>query len=199
MFFFISDPLLNPMSGYKYSFFHRGSLFFEHKIDGQHEEHGPKKVVQPQGFGLEKESRENGENQQCDHFLYDLELQESEGASRAFEAHPVGRDHKAVFKQGDAPADEDDSPQGHTLEKSEPQLAVPGQGHERVGDDQQQNSVYSFHFSILYSVGFKLLPMQACLYLRLLKLRGDRLRGIFQVTLADKRTKFFKSNNKPGR
>ena len=52
----------------------------------------------------------------------------------------VGRDLEAVFEEGDAPTQEDD---GHGPETFEPRfegdMPVPGQRHEGVGDDEQQN------------------------------------------------------------
>ena len=79
------------MSGYKYSLFRRGSLFFEHEIDRQHEEKGPEQVVEPERFGFEKQGGENGEDEQCDDLLDHFELQEAERASGTFEADAVRR------------------------------------------------------------------------------------------------------------
>jgi len=80
----------------------------------------------------EVESDEDTEDHQRDNLLDYLELDGRE----AIGAQAVGRHLKAVLKEGDGPTDQDDLPQRLVTEA---EMAVPGEGHEDVGDDEQND------------------------------------------------------------
>jgi len=88
-------------------------------------------VIPPQ-MRAEVKRGEYGEDREGDDFLDDLELDGRE--TRGTDA--VGGHLQAVLKEGDAPADEDDLPQ-RVLAVF--QVAIPGNGHEDVGEDEQNN------------------------------------------------------------
>ena len=73
---------------------------------------------------------------QRDDLLDHLELDGRE----ARRADAVGGHLEAVFEEGDAPADEDDLPQGVLAVF---QVAVPGKGHEDVGEDEKNYCPHS--------------------------------------------------------
>lgn len=89
--------------------------------------------VVPAQVLAEVESDEDAEDHQGDDLLDDFELDGRE----AIGAKAVGGYLKAVFKQCDAPTDENDLPQGFV---TEPEVAVPGEGHKDVGKDEQDDS-----------------------------------------------------------
>lgn len=98
---------------------------------------------------LEQEHGYDGEYGQGDHLLDYLKLEQAERAAVTLESDAVGRNHEAVFGQGDAPREQDDDIQGPVARHAgllEAQMAVPGQGHEDVGYNQQKDcDYYQFH------------------------------------------------------
>jgi hypothetical protein len=103
----------------------------EHE-EGSGDEAGEGGKVVPVQAAAEVEDAKDAEDGEGDHFLHDFELVRGEGA----DADAVGRHLEAVFKEGDAPADEDDLPEGDLAEL---QVTVPGEGHEDVGADEQEH------------------------------------------------------------
>src|ERR1039458_8918545 len=89
--------------------------------------------VVPAQMLAEVEEGEDSEDDQRNDLLDDLELD----GRKAVGAHAVGRHLEAVFEEGDAPADQDDLPKRFLAEF---QVAIPGEGHEDVGEDEQDNS-----------------------------------------------------------
>ena len=90
----------------------------------------PGRGVIPAQVGAEVESGKDAEHDEGDDLLNDLELNGRE----AFGADAVGGHLEAVFKESNAPADDDDLPEGFVAEL---QVAIPGKGHEDVGDDEK--------------------------------------------------------------
>jgi len=82
------------------------------------------------------EGHEDAEDRQRDNLLDHLELDRREVGC----ADAVGRYLKAVLEQCDAPTDEDDLPQRLVAES---QVAVPGKGHEDVGEDEKNDGPHS--------------------------------------------------------
>ena len=77
------------------------------------------------------EHREGHEDAERDCFLHDLQLRQAElGVADA-----VGRHLQQIFEQRDAPADEGRDVPGAVVQAF--QVAVPGEGHEDVRQDQQ--------------------------------------------------------------
>lgn len=88
---------------------------------------------------------EDCEYYERDDFLHYFKLDEGIGASVVGEAYAVGRYLKAVFEQSDAPREEDDCkewPGGRYSGGLQFEMAVPGDGHENIADDEEQNCGY---------------------------------------------------------
>lgn len=86
----------------------------------------------PTKFFAEIEKCKHAKNRQRNDFLDDLELER-----RVHGAAPtVGRNLETIFKESNAPAHHDDQPQRRTFKF---QMPVPGEGHEGVGTDEQQD------------------------------------------------------------
>jgi hypothetical protein len=86
----------------------------------------------PQRFAYSADSDFDGEHDQRDRLLDDLELIRGELPV----ADPVRGHLEAVLEERNPPADEHGGGDGR---RSVAQMPVPGGGHERVGDDQQQD------------------------------------------------------------
>src|ERR1039458_1434636 len=80
----------------------------------------------------EVDEGEDGEDDEGDDLLDDLELDGREAGG----ADAVGRHLQAVLEEGDAPTDEDDLPE-RVLAVF--QVAVPGNGHKDVGEDEKDH------------------------------------------------------------
>ena len=91
------------------------NLFFEGKKHGENDENEGKDMVPAESFGLENRNHDDGEHGQRNGFLYDFQLDKIERAAVLDGTHTVGRNHKRVFEQGDAPRHEDDQIQGPVL------------------------------------------------------------------------------------
>lgn len=119
---------------------HGRLLFAEDEVDGQNQAEESGEVVPAQRIRAHEDQREDGEDRERDDLLDHLELPDREGTAEFGAADAVGRDLKAIFKQGDAPAQQHD---GHEAEALEPRfegdMPVPGQRHESVGDDEQND------------------------------------------------------------
>ena len=99
-------------------------------------------MVPVDGFALEDEGDDEGEDRQGDDLLDDLELHQGEGAAVDGGAHPVGRNHEDILEKSQAPGGEDNQDQRPVtadihLRKLE--LSVPGERHENVRNDEQQD------------------------------------------------------------
>ena len=88
--------------------------------------------VVPAQMLAEVEGDEDAEDHQGDDLLDHLELDEREAAS----TDAVGRHLEAVFEKSDAPTDENDLPQRLLAEL---QVAIPGEGHEDVGEGEKND------------------------------------------------------------
>jgi hypothetical protein len=86
--------------------------------------------VVPAQMLAEIDQCEDGEDAEGDDLLDHFELDRREVPG----TDPVRRNLQAVFKESDAPADQDDLPE-RVLAVF--QVAVPGNGHEDVGEDEQ--------------------------------------------------------------
>ena len=78
------------------------------------------------------EDQEGGEDGEGDHLLHRLQL----GGRIDGRAETVGRHGQAVFEEGNSPADDDRQPERPAAEL---QVAVPGEGHEYVRSQQQDD------------------------------------------------------------
>jgi len=111
------------------------NLFFENEVNRQNQEEESYGVIDFEGFVFEKHHRKDGEYHQGNDFLDDFELPEVEWAAVFGKTDAVCRNLKAIFKQGDAPTDQDDAYKTQILAPThllEFQMAIPGKGHKGV-------------------------------------------------------------------
>jgi len=105
-------------------------------------------VVPFERLVFEEEGGEKGKDHQGNDFLQHLEFDQRKGTAVFAEADAVGRYLEKVLEQGNAPADEYN---GYQAQVAEPlhfvefEVAVPGKGHEDVGEDEQSNGIQGFH------------------------------------------------------
>ena|ERR1700744_3653744 len=113
----------------------------EHKVGAHEDEAKGDQVIPPQLF-FENEDGKYTEEGKGNDFLDHLEL---EGAVAFYlVADAVGGDLEAVFKQGNRPADQDDLGERGLFKPFE--VTVPGDGHEDVGTDQQEDGAHRIFF-----------------------------------------------------
>jgi hypothetical protein len=105
--------------------------FFENKACGYHDEEKPHGVV-PLDVLLQVGNRKHRKHNQGNDFLDGLQL----GGIKDVTAIAVGGDLETVFKEGDAPAYQRDLPKRDILVS---QVTVPGEGHENVREQEQNN------------------------------------------------------------
>jgi hypothetical protein len=120
-----------------YSLLFSHSPLFKDYGDGG-DDHDESYGVIPADGLLQVEHREHGKDQQRDYFLDGLELRGAELVG----ADAVGRDLEAIFEEGDHPADDNYLEQRHLAVF---QVAVPGEGHEDVGDGEQGDGSHEFY------------------------------------------------------
>jgi hypothetical protein len=77
------------------------------------------------------ENGERGKDRECDDFLQDLQL----GQAQRCIAKAVGGDLKQILEERDAPTEERSDVPFLVVPVS--QVRIPGEGHERVGDDEK--------------------------------------------------------------
>ena len=114
----------------------------KHKINSGNEAEEGSDVVPVEGFALETKGHDDGEYYQGDDFLQNFELNQGEGAAVVQKADAIGGHLTHIFKQSDAPREEDDGNEGPMATDAcflQLQVAVPGKGHEDVGQDEQEN------------------------------------------------------------
>ena len=135
----------------------------ENKINCKYKEHKRNKMVHPETLCLEEHRRECNKDEQCNHLLYNLKLDEGERTSVHIRSNAVCRHLETILKEGNEPAYgnyPEQAPLGQHLVCPKLQMTVPRQSHETVGNHQQQYSKQSFsHFQKT----IKLSAVQMCL------------------------------------
>ena len=100
-------------------------------------------MIPVDGLTLEDEGHDEGEDDERDAFLDDLELHQREGTSIDLRTDTVGGNHEGIFEEGNAPRHEDDQDEGPVLDLRMNllhfQIAVPGKRHERIADTKQHD------------------------------------------------------------
>lgn len=110
-------------------------LFSEYEIHRKHQEAETDEVVVGKTLCLKEQNGEQREYDQRDSFLNDLQLPEVERTAVLLEPDAVGGYLEAVFKECNAPTDEDNQGQCQ-LPCIETQMTIPCTGHEDIGDEQ---------------------------------------------------------------
>ena len=131
-----------------------GSLWLkEYEIYGQHEAEEGGQMVPVQGLSLEHHGGDDREDDERNDFLNHFKLHQVERAAVAFEAKPVGRYLATVFCESYHPREKDDAdkrPMGRYARLLQLQMAVPGQRHENVAADEQQDGVDCIHVYVFF-------------------------------------------------
>jgi hypothetical protein len=100
-------------------------------------------MVPLQRFPFEEDHGEEGEDYQCYHLLYHLQLHEREGAAVAYETNPIGGYLTGVFQQGYSPRHQYHNVEwriaANDLHLLKLEVSIPCKSHEDIGDDQQPN------------------------------------------------------------
>lgn len=126
-----------------------GSLWLkEYEIYGQHEAEEGGQMVPVQSLSLEHYGGDDRKDDERNDFLNHFKLHQVERAAVAFEAKPVGRYLATVFCESYHPREKDDAdkrPMGRYARLLQLQVAVPGQRHENVAADEQQDGVDCVH------------------------------------------------------
>lgn len=115
-------------------------LLHKYEINGKYKEYKCHEVVPMQCLTLEKYRGEDGEDDERDDLLDDLQLHEREWSAVARESDAVGRNLTGIFGQGNEPREQDDAeerPVGDDLHFLKFQMPVPCEGHEDVGYHEQ--------------------------------------------------------------
>ena len=122
-------------------------------------------MVPVQSLPLEHHGGDDREDDERDDFLNHFKLHQVERATVTFKAKSVGRYLATVFREGNHPREKDDTdkrPMGRYARLLQLQMAVPGQRHEYVAADEQQDGVDCVHFTFLFS-GRKVTKIYCCL------------------------------------
>lgn len=104
-------------------------------------------MVPAQRLVLEGDEREDGEHEERDHLLDNLQLHQREGAAVPDKTDPVGGNHEGVFEEGDPPGKENDRverPATDQLGALKFQVGVPGERHEDVRDEKKTDGGKAF-------------------------------------------------------
>ena len=95
-------------------------------------------------FVLEDEVGDDSKDNQRDALLDDLELDEVEGTAIVDKADAVGGNLAAVLEEGDHPREGDDEVEGPVVRDArllQTQVTIPGECHENIAHDEQQNRI----------------------------------------------------------
>ncbi len=105
-------------------------------------------MIPTERFRFEHQQGENGENRQRNDFLDHLELEQRERSPVLAKTDPVRRSLKQVFQERNTPAEDDHQQKRQVVEPLmtlEPQLPVPGESHEYIGNNEQADCKIRFH------------------------------------------------------
>ena len=108
----------------------------ESKGYGGHEADVCCKMIPLEFLAIEHEHGDYSEHGQSNSLLNYLELEEGERAACAAVAHTVGRNHKTIFQERQAPGEEDDGYQRPVFDHAglrEFEIAIPGECHKDIG------------------------------------------------------------------
>ena len=97
---------------------------------------------------LKEDVGDDGEDGQRDALLNHLQLHQVEWAAVVDEPQPVGRHLAAILEKGNAPRESDDAQQRPVARDArllQTQMAIPGERHENVAQNEQDNGVKSVH------------------------------------------------------
>ena len=100
-------------------------------------------MIPVDGFALEDGGDDDGEDDERDSLLNDLELHQRIGTAINLGAYTVGWNHEGIFEQSHSPAHEDDEDQRPVFDRRmqllELEVAIPGEGHEDIRNDQKND------------------------------------------------------------
>ena len=102
---------------------------------------------------LEEEIGDDGEDDEGDALLDDLELNEGEGTAVAYETDAIGGHLTTVLEEGNHPREGDDKqegPVGADAAVLQLEMAVPGEGHEDIAEDEEGDGVEDVHWKVTF-------------------------------------------------
>lgn len=114
-------------------------MLFEDEIYCKDEKTETNEVVQREMFILEENDSEQGKDGERDDLLNDFELPKVKRTAIAGIADFIGGYLETIFKEGNAPADDNDEGKTDIAEPAhllEFEMPVPCKSHENIGDNQ---------------------------------------------------------------
>lgn len=127
------------------------SLLHKHQIHGGNKQDEGCEMVPMQTLALEQNAGHDSENHERDTLLYHLELNERERAAIALKSDSIGWHLAAIFEEGYAPRKHYHAYQWPRCRRAcllQSQMAIPGQSHKHVAQQEQQYCIQTIHFSI---------------------------------------------------
>ena len=106
---------------------------------------------------FEKKGYDYSEYRQWNGFLNDLQLHDIERTAVAGKAEAVRRDLGAIFEECQSPWQKnhkDNRPSGRNFHFLKLEMPIPGERHENIGRNKQQNSENRFHFLLINYIIF---------------------------------------------
>lgn len=97
---------------------------------------------------FEQEGDNYCKNGKRNHLLNHLELHQVEGSSIALKTNPVGRNGKAILEECNAPGEqnnENERPARGNFHLLQLKMAVPGERHENVREDEHDDGPKTLH------------------------------------------------------
>lgn len=92
------------------------------------------------------------EHNERDNLLDDLELHEREGATITQKTNTIGWYLTTILQKGDNPREEnhaDQRPMTANARIGQLEVAIPGQRHEHIAQNEQQNGIDALHIVIM--------------------------------------------------
>ena len=129
------------------------SLFQESKENRGDNKQECDNMIPLQCFCVENRDCNCRKDRQGNSFLNDFQLHQAEWTAVDAAANAVGRNHKAVFKEGEPPGSEDDEnqrPVGADVHFFKFEVAVPSKSHENVGAAEKEDCKNTgFHILVI--------------------------------------------------
>lgn len=97
---------------------------------------------------FEQQKGKHRENYQRNHFLNHLQLQQGKWSSVFLITNFIRRYHQAILKKRNQPTGQNQPGKPGLLEEFQMlvlQVPIPGNGHEHIGKNKQENGVKSLH------------------------------------------------------
>lgn len=107
-------------------------------------------MIESESFILEKDQGKNNKHNKRNDFLNHFQLNKRKWPAIFRITNPVGGNLQRILEQGNSPANKNDGYKAEVLAPAhflKLQVAVPGERHEGVGQNEQNNGRESFHIA----------------------------------------------------